>query len=291
MQSATERHENRPTVLLVDDNRDLLRFLERVMVHSGWTIIAAESAAEAKQAFEKNPPAAALLDYMLPDGNGVELALKFRETLPDLLIIMMTGTILAPEEEALCEEHEIPILRKPFLASDVMNQIRARLEQHSHAEIKFTSRALKVFFSYSHRDEKLRDRLDAHLSALKHMDLIHSWHDRKITAGSDFKEAIDRYLDSADLVLLLISPDFLNSEYCYSKEMKRALERHASGQARVVPVILRPVDWEKAPFAHLQAVPKDGRPITRWPNRDEGFLDAAKGIRRAAEELSASLNR
>ena len=172
-----------------------------------------------------------------------------------------------------------------------MNQIRNRLELHLQAEIKFTGRALKIFFSYSHRDEKLRDQLDAHLSGLKHMDLVHSWHDRKITAGSDFKETIDRYLDSADLVLLLISPDFLNSEYCYSKEMKKALERHANGQARVVPVILRPVDWEKAPFAHLQVVPMDGKPITRWANRDEGFLDAAKGIRRAAEELSASLKR
>ena len=291
MQSSIDRRSNRLAILLVDDNRDLLRFLERLMSESGWTLLTAESATEAKQLFEKNRPDAALLDYMLPDGNGVELALEFHEKKTDLLAIVMSGAILPPEEEALCEEHGFPVLRKPFLASDVMNQIRRRLELHSPAEVKFTSRALKVFFSYSHRDERLRDRLDAHLSSLKHMDLIHSWHDRKIAAGSDFNEAIDRYLDNADLVLLLVSPDFLNSDYCYRKEMKRALERHAVGEAQVVPVILRPVDWEKAPFAHLQAVPKDGRPITRWANRDEGFLDAAKSIRRVAEELSATLRR
>ena len=83
------------------------------------------------------------------------------------------------------------------------------------------------------------------------MGLIHSWHDRKLAAGSDFNKSIDRYLNSADLILLLISPDFLGSEYCYRKEMMRALERHKNGECRVIPVILRPSDWGKAPFALL----------------------------------------
>lgn len=289
-----------PSVLIVDDNRDLLHFLERLMADAGWTLFTAESATEAKHLVQEGTrPNAALLDYMLPDGNGVELGIEFLKSMPEMLVIVMTGTILPPEEEGLCEDNNLPVLRKPFLASDVMNQILTRLSLDipgrtrriappTRSEIG-EKRALRVVFSYSHKDEKLRDRLDAHLAPLRHMGIIHSWHDRKITAGSHVDEGIDVQFETADLILLLISSDFLNSEYCYRKEMVTALQRHKEGKARVIPVILRPVDWEKSPFAHLMAVPSDGRPITRWTNRDLGFLDAAKEIRRAAEELSATL--
>jgi CheY-like chemotaxis protein len=116
-----------PTVLLVDDNRDLLHFLERLMADAGWNLLTAESATEAKRLVAENKPNAALLDYMLPDGNGVELGVEILRAAPGALVIVMTGTILPPEEEALCEEHDFPVLRKPFLASEVMNQIRSRL--------------------------------------------------------------------------------------------------------------------------------------------------------------------
>ncbi len=116
-----------PTVLLVDDNRDLLHFLERLMADAGWKLLTAESAAEARKLAAAEKPNAALLDYMLPDGNGVELGVEFLQAQPRMLVIMMTGTILPPDEEAMCEEHNFPVLRKPFLASDVMNQIRSRL--------------------------------------------------------------------------------------------------------------------------------------------------------------------
>jgi ATP-dependent Clp protease ATP-binding subunit ClpA len=122
-----------PTVLLVDDNRDLLHFLERLMANDGWTLVTAESATEAKRLVQTHKPNAALLDYMLPDGNGVELGVEFLQTVPQMLVIVMTGTILPPEEEALCEEHNFPVLRKPFLASDVMNQIRSRLTPNAEA--------------------------------------------------------------------------------------------------------------------------------------------------------------
>jgi ATP-dependent Clp protease ATP-binding subunit ClpA len=120
-------HPAHPTVLLVDDNRDLLHFLERLMADAGWKLLTAESAAEARRLVAAEKPNAALLDYMLPDGNGVELGVEFLQAQPRMLVIMMTGTILPPEEEALCDEHNFPVLRKPFLASDVMNQIRSRL--------------------------------------------------------------------------------------------------------------------------------------------------------------------
>lgn len=128
---ALEEHEaplpSHPTVLIVDDNRDLLHFLERLMADAGWTLLTAESASEAKRLVAEHKPNAALLDYMLPDGNGVELGVEFLQTVQNMLVIVMTGTILPSEEEALCEEHNFPVLRKPFLASDVMNQIRSRL--------------------------------------------------------------------------------------------------------------------------------------------------------------------
>jgi CheY-like chemotaxis protein len=116
-----------PTVLLVDDNRDLLHFLERLMAEAGWKLLTAESASEARKIAATEKPNAALLDYMLPDGNGVELAMQLRQSSPKIQVIMMTGSMLPSEEEAICEEHDFPVLRKPFLATDVMNQIRGRL--------------------------------------------------------------------------------------------------------------------------------------------------------------------
>ena len=104
----------------------------------------------------------------------------------------------------------------------------------------------RVFFSYSHDDETFRDQLEKHLAMLKHQGLIESWHDRRISAGSSFEEAIDRELDAADVILLLVSSSFLASAYCYSREMVRAMARHATGAARVVPVIVRPCDWHSA---------------------------------------------
>lgn len=116
-----------PTVLLVDDNRDLLHFLERLMADAGWRLLTAESASVARKLMAEHKPDAALLDYMLPDGNGVELGVDFEQMRPGMLVIVMTGTILPPEEETICEENGFPVLRKPFLASDVMTQIRTRL--------------------------------------------------------------------------------------------------------------------------------------------------------------------
>jgi ATP-dependent Clp protease ATP-binding subunit ClpA/CheY-like chemotaxis protein len=116
-----------PTVLLVDDNRDLLHFLERLMAEAGWKLLTAESARQARRLAAEHKPNAALLDYLLPDGNGVELGMQLRQVVPRMQVIMMTGSVLPAEEEATCEEYDFPVLRKPFLASDVMNQIRGRL--------------------------------------------------------------------------------------------------------------------------------------------------------------------
>lgn len=141
----------------------------------------------------------------------------------------------------------------------------------------------RLFFSYCHADENLRDRLEKSLAMLKYEGLIESWHDRGIPAGDAFDDVIMVELEKADVILLLVSPDFLASRYCWAVEVKRAMERHADRTARVIPVILRPCEWDKAPFAKLQATPKDGLPVTKWPDQDEAFLSVTKAIRAALE--------
>ena len=135
LDSGAVRAPQHPTVLLVDDNRDLLRFLERLMAQAGWRLLTAESAAEANEVLTRQTPNAALLDYLLPDGNGVELGVLLQRKLPGVQVIMMTGAQLTPEEEAICQEYDFPILRKPFLANDVLNLIRARLFRSSAASV------------------------------------------------------------------------------------------------------------------------------------------------------------
>lgn len=144
----------------------------------------------------------------------------------------------------------------------------------------------RLFFSYTHLDEALRDRLEKSLVMLRHEGLIESWHDRRIRAGDVFDHVIADELENADVILLLVSPDFLASPYCWDVEVKRALERHREGTARVIPVILRPCEWKRAPFAQMQATPTDGRPITQWPDQDEAFLDVTKATRSALEVMA-----
>ncbi|GLV56312.1 tetratricopeptide repeat protein [Dictyobacter sp. S3.2.2.5] len=132
----------------------------------------------------------------------------------------------------------------------------------------------------------MRDELVKHLSSLERQGLISTWFDRKIAPGTDWARTIDERLDHASIILLLVSSDFLASDYCYQVEMKRALARDQAGQARVIPVILRPADWKGALFSHLQVLPTDGKAITVWSNRDEAFVDVVTGIRRAIEDLA-----
>lgn len=148
---------------------------------------------------------------------------------------------------------------------------------------------IRIFFSYSHRDEAMRDELDKHLSLLKRSDLVEIWHDRRIGAGNEVDSSIDRYLQSADVILLLVSADFLASDYCYDREMMRAMERHEAGEARVIPIILHACDWQSAPFGKLLAAPTDGRPISKWPDRNEAFLDVVKAIREAAQSFAPAV--
>jgi len=145
---------------------------------------------------------------------------------------------------------------------------------------------VEVFFSYSHRDEALRDELAKHLSIMRRQGIIDAWHDRQITAGSEWAGEIDARLNSAQIILLLVSADFLASDYCYDIELKRAMERHEAGTACVIPIILKPVDWHGAPFGKLQALPKNAQAITTWSNLDESFVNIAQGLRKTVETIA-----
>jgi hypothetical protein len=142
--------------------------------------------------------------------------------------------------------------------------------------------------SYSHADEELRDELEKHLAGLRRQGVISTWHDRRIGPGEELHGQISDQLNEAEIILLLVSADFLASDYCYDVEMARAMERHERGEARVIPVILRPCDWQGAPFGKLMAVPADGRPIVKHATLDDGFLEVARSIRRATEALGGA---
>lgn len=143
----------------------------------------------------------------------------------------------------------------------------------------------KLFFSYSHKDEELRNELETHLALLKRQGVISSWHDRRITAGGDFGQVISSEMESSQIVLLLVSAHFLASDYCFEKEMRRALEKHNEGTAVVIPVILHPCDWHSAPFGHLRATPTDGKAVSMYANQHEALATIARDVREAANSI------
>jgi hypothetical protein len=149
-----------------------------------------------------------------------------------------------------------------------------------------SSNAIKVFISYSHKDESLRDLLIRHLKPIERQGLIEIWGDRRIVAGESWEDVIFQELNEADIILPLISADYLDSDFIYTIEMRRALQRHSSGDVMIVPVILRPVDWVSSPFEKLQALPRDGKPVITFSNYDEPLAEVAKRVRELANTIS-----
>jgi hypothetical protein len=145
---------------------------------------------------------------------------------------------------------------------------------------------IEVFFSYSREDKSLRDKLEKHLISLRRQGVISLWHDREIVAGSEWEEEIDRHMRTADIILLLVSPDFVASKYCYEVELPDAMARHEAEEAYVVPILLRPTaGWKNLSFAKLQVYPSGGKAVTLWGNEDEAFVDVAEGIAIAVTQL------
>jgi hypothetical protein len=148
---------------------------------------------------------------------------------------------------------------------------------------------IKAFVSCAQEDRELQKRFVRSLIPLMRKKNIELY-DGIVSAGTEWQPVINTYLNSCQLILLLISPDFLASDYCCSQEMQRAVDRHDSGEVLVIPIILRPTDWHDAPFSKLQVLPTDGKPVTTWHNRDKAFYEITKGIRQAIEKLSLEVN-
>lgn len=150
---------------------------------------------------------------------------------------------------------------------------------------------IRVFLSYSHVDDNYRNELQKHLMSLQHQGIVESWHDRRIVAGEEWANCIDDELRRADIILLLVSSDFIASHYCYELEMKEALARHERGEAVVIPVILRSCHWTGLLFGKLQAATRDGKPVEKYSSLDDAFLEITQGIETVAKRLATQSNR
>jgi hypothetical protein len=136
-----------------------------------------------------------------------------------------------------------------------------------------------VFVSYAHEDASLERELVKHLEPLRRQEIIDVWHDRELKGGDEWDKEISKTLEKADIILLLISVDFMNSVYCYENELEIALERHAAGTARVIPIILRDCMWKQSLFSNLQALPENGKAISTFPNIDTALSSVAESVR------------
>lgn len=149
------------------------------------------------------------------------------------------------------------------------------------------SKGIKAFISYSHFDEHFLERFVTHLAMLQRDRLINEWFDQKIMPGGGIDAEVSAHLEECELFIPLVSPDFLNSDYCYERELSSALERHEKAELRVVPIIVQPCDWQSSPLGRLKALPKDGKPVSDWTNRNTAWLDVVQQLRRLAEEFEA----
>lgn len=150
---------------------------------------------------------------------------------------------------------------------------------------------IKIFISYSHVDDNYRNELQKHLTSLQHQSIVETWHDRRIISGEEWAEKINNELRTADIILLLVSSDFISSSYCYDLEMTEALARHNRKEAVVIPIILRPCHWTGLPFGKLQAATKEGKPVEKYPSLDDAFLEITKNIETVAKRLTAQIHK
>ncbi|MBX5449140.1 trypsin-like peptidase domain-containing protein [Thermogemmatispora sp.] len=172
------------------------------------------------------------------------------------------------------------------LSIEQRQQLRQRCPQYLPL-LQQSHKALKVFISYSNeaRDQQLCKELLKHLAGLRRAHLIESYHSGQLSAGREQSES-QRWLEQADIILLLISPDYIADEQCYNEEMQRAMQRHEDGTARVIPIRLRPTEGlANSPFGKLQALPLEGPAITERKNRDQAFAEIAAGLRQVIKEL------
>jgi nucleoside phosphorylase len=211
-------------------------------------------------------------------GEKPESLLKYKSAIKQLLenqlITDLNSTVIG------CSRYELTSRGYSFC-----EQQKEDLENTSDIHSKESIMRVKVFLSYSPADEKFKDDLLKSLSPLKREGLIETWTNRDAMAGENWKEFTDTKLKEADLILLLISSDFIASEHCYEYEMPRVMERLKSGTARVIPILLRPTNWQNSPFASLGGLPRDLKPVSQWDSEDLAFLDISQGIRNVCQSI------
>lgn len=197
-------------------------------------------------------------------------------------VVVPYSNLIAWENDGL-KDYLVPIGGRPVALSvpDLLNGVDL---EGSRGPRKASS-SVRVFISYSHRDEEFRKELDVHLSLLKRQNWIRAWDDRQVEAGTDWAKEIDDNLSNADLTLFLVSPDFLASDYCYELEAETALERHKAGATRAIPIVIRHCEWTESPLGKLQALPSDGRPIKAFEDRDEAWKNVVETLRKVATEV------
>ena len=144
---------------------------------------------------------------------------------------------------------------------------------------------VRIFISYSHEDVELRAELETHLAILKRLDAVETWHDGMITPGQEWEKAIWDEFEAADLILLLVSANFVSSEFCWGKELIKAMARHEAGTAHVIPVTIEACVWKGAPFEKLSGLPTDMKAVTSWDNRNEAWTNVVEGIAAAVNRL------
>lgn len=186
-------------------------------------------------------------------------------------------------EQANEESIFIPQLKTRFKVKNLLDGIEEEeIRKHKMIETR-KEKGVSMFISYSHADEVLKDKLKTHLSNLANNNKIRTWDDREISAGDEWDDDINHFLETSEFILLLISSDFLASKYCVSIELKTAIERHNSKDAVVIPISLRACDWTDASFGKIQGLPKDMKAVTSWENEDEAFTNIAKGISKSID--------
>lgn len=144
---------------------------------------------------------------------------------------------------------------------------------------------VKIFYSYSHKDESFRDELSTCLGILKHNNKIEEWHDRQIKPGTNYNTDINDHIESTDIVIFLVSPDFLNSDYCFGIEVEKALALQKQHKVEIVPVLIKPCLYDESRFSQLQIIPRDARPVTSWPSKDDAFNAVAIEIRKVVDDI------
>ena len=206
------------------------------------------------------------------------------------------GMVMAYKKLLTFERNGEALIKEIFGDEVVTLNVRELLDgvdlegvRRSRADPGHLQSPLSAFISYSHEDEALRAEMETHLKLLKRQGLLDLWSDRCILAGSDWQKQIDEGLESADLILLLVSADFIASDYCWGVELKRAMERHAGNEARVLPIIVRECSWKSTPFGKLKALPNDGRPVATWGtepySRDAPWTIIEEGIRSVIKDI------